>query len=145
MKKLPAAIAFVAFAASLGAFAQSTPAGVWRTYDDGDGLPASLVRIEERNGLFEGRVLKLLPRPGHDVNAKCTACEGDDKDKPIAGMRILWDMQRDGDEFSGGKIFDPDSGNTYRCKLRLTGDKLSVRGFLGISLFGRSQVWVREQ
>jgi uncharacterized protein (DUF2147 family) len=59
-------------------------------------------------------------------------------------MKFLWDMHRDGDEFTGGKIFDPDSGNTYRCKMRIDDKKLVVRGYLGITLFGRSQTWVRE-
>lgn len=126
-------------------WAGETPVGVWRTYDDGDGLPASLVQIEERNGTLEGRVIKILPRPGHDVDAKCVKCDGDRKDQPITGMKIIWDMRPDGNEFTGGKIFDPDSGKTYGCKLKVAGDKLDVRGFLGMALFGRTQTWVREK
>ena len=53
-------------------------------------------------------------------------------------------MRRDGGEYDGGEILDPDNGNTYRCRMRVLGDKLDVRGYLGISLFGRSQTWVRE-
>lgn len=126
-------------------WAVDTPVGMWRTYDDGDGLPASLVQIEERNGLLEGRVVKLLPRPGHDVDAKCVKCESDRKGLPITGMKIIWDMRPDGNEFTGGKIFDPDSGKTYGCRMKVAGNKLNVRGFLGMALFGRTQTWVREK
>lgn len=145
-KKLCFMAAMLACVAISGrVWAEGSPAGIWRTYDDQDGLPASLVQIEERNGLLEGRVVKLLSRPGHDANAKCVNCEGEHKNQPITGMRIMWEMKQNGDEFSGGSIFDPDSGKTYGCKLRVVGDKLSVRGFVGMALFGRTQVWVREK
>ena len=126
-------------------FAEDTPVGVWRTFDDSDGQAASLVQIEEKNGLIEGHVVKLLPRKGHDVNAVCNKCEGTNKYQPIAGMKILWNMKRDGDKYMGGEIFDPDSANTYRCKMQLVEGKLEVRGYLGIALFGRTQTWLREQ
>jgi uncharacterized protein (DUF2147 family) len=50
-------------------------------------------------------------------------------------------------EYRDGDILDPDNGVIYRCKLRLEGGgmKLKVRGFVGVSLFGRSQTWEREQ
>jgi uncharacterized protein (DUF2147 family) len=138
------AVGMTIFLVSCSAFAEDSPVGFWRTYDDGDGRAASLVQIEEKNGQLEGHVIKLLARPGHEVDAKCDKCEGENKNRPIAGMKILWDMRRDGDEFVGGKIFDPDSGNTYRCKMHIDDKKLIVRGYLGIALFGRSQTWVRE-
>jgi uncharacterized protein (DUF2147 family) len=61
-------------------------------------------------------------------------------------MVIVRGLVKDGDEYSGGDILDPDNGVVYRCKVRLMegGSKLSVRGYVGISLFGRSQVWSRE-
>lgn len=137
--------ALLAATVALPALAEGSPVGVWRTFDDRDGLPASLVQIDEKNGVLEGRVVKLLPRPGHDVDAKCVKCDGEDKGKPIAGMKILWDMRRDGDGYAGGMIFDPDSGSVYRCKLQVVDGKLDVRGFLGLALFGRTQTWVREK
>jgi uncharacterized protein (DUF2147 family) len=121
-----------------------SPVGLWRTYDDRDGQAASLVRIEDRGGILEGRVIKILPRPGHPADALCEKCDGARKNQPVTGMTILWGMKRDGDEYDGGQIMDPDNGKTYRCKMRLSGDKLDVRGYLGISLFGRTQTWVRE-
>jgi len=61
----------------------------------------------------------------------------------LLGQVILMDMQYDGaGRWSGGTIYDPDSGHTYRCRLALRGpERLQVRGFLGVSLLGRSQIW----
>ena len=60
-------------------------------------------------------------------------------------MKILRGLRWDGEEYSGGEILDPDDGSVYRCKLRVTGagQKLEVRGFIGISLFGRTQIWLQ--
>jgi uncharacterized protein (DUF2147 family) len=50
-------------------------------------------------------------------------------------------------EYSGGDILDPDSGAVYRCKLRLdqNGSRLIVRGYIGFSLLGRTQIWQRQE
>jgi uncharacterized protein (DUF2147 family) len=125
-----------------------TPAGVWRTVDDKTGKERSVVRISEANGVYEGRVEKLLNRgPDDDPQGLCRACKGERKDKPVEGMTILWGLKKDGDQYAGGEILDPKNGETYRAKMKLVdgGRKLEVRGFIGVSLFGRSQVWVREQ
>ena len=61
-------------------------------------------------------------------------------------MRIISDLKRSGtDSFGEGEILDPDSGDTYRLKITVMdgGKKLDVRGFIGISLFGRSQIWLQ--
>jgi uncharacterized protein (DUF2147 family) len=60
-------------------------------------------------------------------------------------MEILRRMRPQGDEWSGGEILDPETGKTYRAKMRLLdgGRKLIVRGYIGFSLFGRSQTWLR--
>ncbi len=126
------------------AAAEPSPVGLWRTFDDRDGQAASLVRIEEKAGVLEGRVIKILPRPGHHPDAICEKCDGTRKNQPITGMTILWGMRRDGDEYTGGEIIDPDNGNIYRCKIRVSDNTLDVRGYIGISLFGRTQTWVRE-
>ncbi len=142
----PIAAAFLALSLITGNAwtGEASPVGLWRTYDDKDGQAASLVRIEDKGGILEGHVIKILPRPGHPVDALCEKCDGARKNQPVTGMTILWGMRRDGDEYDGGEILDPDNGNTYRCRMRVLGDKLDVRGYLGISLFGRSQTWVRE-
>ena len=92
-----------------------------------------------------GRIDSLFSKPGEDPNRVCVKCEGKNKNKPVKGLTIIWNLKQDGDEWSGGQILDPKSGKVYRCKLKLAddGNKLIVRGFLGISLLGRSQEWIR--
>ncbi len=124
--------------------AEFSPVGLWRTFDDEDGKAASLVRIDNVEGILEGRVVRILPRPGHPIDARCEACGGARKNQPVTGMIILWGMKPEGEYYGGGEILDPHNGRTYRCKIRVKGNTLEVRGYLGISLFGRTQTWVRE-
>ena len=126
----------------------ATPAGVWRTIDDKTGKERSVVRIEEVNGVYQGRIEQLLNRqPDDDPDGLCRACEDERKDKPVVGMTILWGLKKDGAQYTGGEILDPKNGKIYRAKMKLLdgGRKLEVRGFIGVSLLGRSQTWLREQ
>jgi uncharacterized protein (DUF2147 family) len=127
--------------------ADAGPVGRWQTIDDDDGKPRSLVVIEEKQGELTGRIVQIYPRPGDDAQNLCEQCAGARKNQPIVGMVFMWGLRKQGDEYSGGEILDPDSGNIYRAKLKLSPDgrQLTVRGYLGISLFGRSQVWLREK
>jgi uncharacterized protein (DUF2147 family) len=141
-------LAWALLAGASAAADTSTPAGVWRSIDDKTGKERSVVRIEEVNGTYEGRVEKLLNRqPDDDPDGLCRKCEGARKDKPVVGMTILWGLQKDGEQYTGGEILDPKNGKVYRAKMKLLdgGRKLEVRGFIGVSLLGRSQTWVREQ
>ncbi len=120
-----------------------TPVGRWKTIDDKTGKPKAIVRVYEENGRLFGRIEATLDPKAKKVCDKCTDSR---KDQPIVGMVILRGLSQHGGEYTGGDILDPDNGSVYRCKMRLTdqGAKLSVRGFIGFSLLGRSQVWTRE-
>jgi len=48
-----------------------------------------------------------------------------------------------GPEYTGGTILDPDEGDIYKCKIWVKDDVLTARGYIGVSLFGRSQKWFR--
>ncbi len=128
-------------------FAQAdSPAGLWQSIDDKTGQPRSLIRIEENNGTLTGTVEKgLLPTDTGD--AVCDKCKDDRKDQPIIGMSIIRGLTKNGDKYDGGTILDPDNGKVYKCKLKLddTGNQLEVRGYIGISLIGRSQTWTRAE
>ncbi len=118
--------------------------GRWITIDDETGNKKGIVEIFEENGKVYGRIIEIL-EPEHRKR-KCNKCEGVDKDKPILGLTIIKGLTKKGDTYDGGEITDPKNGKTYRCKITLDGkDKLIVRGYLGISLFGRSQVWIRQK
>ena len=125
--------------------ANLSPVGTWKTIDDDTHEPKAIVDITENNGVLSGRVVKLFRKPNEDQNPKCKDCSGEHQDQPIIGMTILWNLHRDGNEWNGGEIIDPDGGKIYRCKLHVdeTGTRLEVRGFIGFSLLGRTQVWER--
>ncbi len=118
-----------------------SPVGVWKNLDDTDGKEKSHIEITERNGKLTGKVIKLLP--GVEIT-KCDACKGANKGKNIEGMTILWDLKKNGKSWENGQILDPKNGKIYSCKVELERDDvLKVRGFLGISLLGRTQTWYR--
>jgi uncharacterized protein (DUF2147 family) len=130
-----------------GVLAQApSPVGRWKTVDDQTGDVTSVVEIALVNGALVGHVARVMSPPGDSENPMCDKCPGERKDKPIVGMQIMWDMRADGDEFTGGRILDPDNGKIYRCKVKVIdgGRRLEVRGYIGFSLFGRTQTWVRE-
>lgn len=125
---------------------EPSPVGRWVSIDDKDGKPRSVIEIFDVAGALQAKVVQIYDRPGDNPGHLCKKCDGDLKDKPVLGMMIMNGLKRDGGEWDGGTILDPDSGNVYSAKLHLVdgGQKLEVRGYLGISLFGRSQTWVRE-
>lgn len=114
--------------------------GTWKTIDDKTGNEKSYVEIyETKSGKLQGKVVKILT-PGKE-NAKCDDCSGENKGKPIQNMVILWGLGKDG---TGGHILDPNNGKQYKCKINLKdSNTLEVRGFLGVSLLGRTQTWYR--
>ena len=120
-------------------FGQS-PVGTWKTIDDETGKEKSYVEIFEKDGKLYGKVTKILTKGKED--SKCDKCSGTLKNKPIQGMVVLSNLKKNGNEWTGGKIIDPNSGKEYKATLKLNGkDKLDVRGYVGISLVGRTQTW----
>ena len=131
-----------------GAMAQdASPVGVWKTIDDETGKPKSLVRITESNGELRGKIEKLFREAGEEQNPKCEKCEGSLKDQPVIGMTIITGMKKDGSEYNGGHILDPNNGKVYKSKMSLIegGKKLDVRGYIGVPMLGRTQTWVRQE
>ena len=125
--------------------AEPSPAGLWRNVDDVSGKPTALIRIVEKDGELQGRIEKLLRISPNNPQPRCHACTGERKDQPITGMTFLWGFRRNGEGFSDGQILDPDNGKIYKSRLKLSEDgrKLDVRGYVGVPLLGRSQVWHR--
>ena len=145
---MKAGLIALTLAMPMAAMAQNaSPVGVWKTIDDETGKPKSLVRISEEGGALSGKIEKLFRPADQDQNPKCTSCEGTRKYQPIIGMTILSGLKKDGNEYTGGEILDPAKGKVYKSKatLRDGGQKLEVRGYIGAPMFGRSQVWQREQ
>lgn len=116
--------------------------GKWKTVDDETGQAKSIVEIYEKSGKIYGKIIDIVnPEKRKSL---CTKCSGENKNAPILGLIIIKDLVKDGDEYSGGKILDPSKGEEYKCLIALEGkDKLKVRGFVGVSIFGRTQYWFR--
>lgn len=130
----------VAFMGIVSSSAQVT--GKWKTFDDETGEAKSIVHIYEEGGKVYGKVVEILNPAKKDK--KCQNCKGADKDKPILGLVIIKGLTKDGDEYTDGDILDPNKGKLYSCTIKLDGnDKLKVRGYMGVSLLGRTQNWVR--
>ncbi len=123
----------------------TSPAGLWTQIDDETNKPRSLIRIEKKGEEYIGHIEKIFPLPNEEPREFCSKCKGEKKDKPLVGLQILWGLKDSGSKYEGGKILDPKNGTEYRCKMELLdgGQKLRVRGFVGISLLGRSQTWSR--
>ncbi len=142
-----ARILFVALLALPGAAsAQDAALGRWRTIDDNTGKPRSIVEVYDAgNGTVAARVLRVLD-PGKP-DPVCGKCSGERHDKPVVGMVIAWGLHRSGRRLDGGSILDPDNGKVYSVRMTPVagGQKLEVRGYLGVALLGRTQVWLRDR
>jgi len=129
--------------ATAGLFAQDVT-GKWKSIDDETGEAKSIIEIYKKDGKVYGKIVEILNKDRQD--AKCTECDGANKDKPILGMVIMNGLEKDGDEYDGGTILDPQSGKVYKCLIELEeANKLKVRGYIGFSLLGRTQYWTRVQ
>ena len=130
---------------SVSAQAIDPALGVWKTIDEKTNQPSSLIRLEERNGGLIGTVIELIPTPGETLITHCRLCKSERKDKPIVGMVIMNGLKKEKPGYwSGGEILDPEEGDIYKVKIATEdGKTLRVRGYIGISLIGRTQVWVR--
>ena len=124
--------------------AQDNPAlGLWKNVEP---TRTIVFRITEQDGELKGKVEKVLKGGVEDSSGRCPKCQGENKDKPVVGMTIIWGMHKDSDgRWSGGKILEPDTGKIYTCKIEPVegGKKLNVRG--SIAFLGKTQTWERTQ
>ena len=139
-------IAFALLLATAAYAASDTPVGTWTQVDDATGKPTSIIEITQQpDGTLQGVVEQVLfsDQGTHPI---CDKCEGDRRNKPVDGMVIMWGVKKDGDVWDGGQILDPNNGKTYKVKLSMQegGQRLDVRGYIGMPMLGRTQTWLRK-
>jgi len=123
---------------------EPTAAGLWEE-SDGRGHVGAWFFIFVQDGVYFGAMVKMFVKPGQDPNPLCTACSGDQKNQPSLGLLMIKGMQRNGRSYENGTILDPRDGSVYSATMEVTedGQKLKLRGYVGIPLFGQTQVWKR--
>lgn len=121
-----------------------SPVGIWKTVDGKSGSTRSLVQIEEKSGMLEGKVSYIFLQPCEPPEPVCSKCSGERKNAKIVGMNFLWGFRKEGEKWTSGRILDPANGTTYRSEIWLEdANTLKVRGYWGI--FWRTQTWTRTQ
>lgn len=134
---------FLVLLASFSLNAQ-TIFGKWENRDEETGKVDSVIEVYQKDGKAYAKIIEITDQNRQD--AVCDQCSGKNKNQPILGMHILNGLEKDGEEWSGGKILDPKNGKQYKCYIKLEEDnKLKIRGYIGFSLLGRTAYWFRKK
>ncbi|WP_407303499.1 DUF2147 domain-containing protein [Acinetobacter sp.] len=147
MRNFKILAALLLSASSSAVFAEDI-SGSWKNIDDKTGSSKAILEIrQETNGTYTAKIVKITPRPGYTAKETCVNCPAPYTNKPILGMDVVKGLKPTaGPNFTDGKIIDPLSGNIYSMKAKLSpnGKRLTLRGYVGVSVLGRSQTWIRN-
>lgn len=150
MKKLLLLCASLSFSLSVLAQVPDSIVGTWKTIDDQTGFSrGDVVITKNANGTYSGKITAIRPLPGKPLVSVCVKCKDNLRNAPFVGLQVMYDFKQNPNnpsEYLNGKMLDPLSGNTYKGRARLStnGKRLTLRGYIGVSLLGRNQTWVRS-
>ena len=114
--------------------------GHWISVDDATGKEKSEISLYLENGKLYGKIERLLLP--EDQGKRCVECKGTEKNQPIEGLVIVKGLEKEKQSWTDGTILDPANGKRYSCTISLNPDgTLNVRGYLGFSILGRTQIW----
>jgi len=141
MKHLSLLLLFVAF--SISAYTQDKDAilGKWI-----NSTGEAHVMIYKRSDKYFGKIVWIKDQKGTEGTTKTDLKNPDPalRKQPILGMEILKNFVYENGKWTNGTIYDPKSGKTYSCNMSIKDNgNLSMRGYIGISLIGRSEIWKR--
>lgn len=145
MKNVLTLFALLALVISLNAQKATAILGKWSTENG-----KSVVEIYQQNGVFYGKMIELKNPIDPDTGKPKLDKENPEaklKSRPLLGLVIMTGIKFESDNYwGGGEIYDPESGNTYSCRLKMNGnDQIDMRGYMGFSLIGRSTIWTRKK
>ena len=126
---------------TLPAFAgEDSAAGKWRIYHPQSGQPHMIVEIAAKDGVLEGHIVELEDGP---KDAVCWSCTGENHNKPLAGMKIVWDAKWDGSGWSGGYLLRPATGMVSPARFDLESDGKALQMTTGRGPLRVAQRWER--
>ncbi len=118
--------------------------GKWHSTNEDTGEIDSVIEVYKKDGKAYAKIIEI--KNPDRKNAVCDLCEGKNNNKPILGLNILTGLEKDDDEWSGGKILDPRNGKIYKCYIKLEEpNKLKIRGYIGFALIGKTAYWTRAK
>lgn len=128
-------------------FASNEIVGKWKVVDSKSGVVKSISEVtEEPDGTFSVKIDRFVNSLRKE-NPYCTKCPPPFHNKPLLGLKLVWGLKPGSkpNEYINGYALDIDSGKIYRGKAKLSDDgrRLKMRGYVGTSVLGRTEVWIR--